>query len=236
MRSTPLLRSLLPTRQWVPATAFLLLALMLGPGRLNAQTSSPPPQQKSTLKAFALNLLLPGLGQRYLNNGRWSTSAVLFTGADISLGLGLTGTIWYRRQQTEAYRTLAATDAAAQVQGKERSFFIQMSNHRSQKAFVNHLLRSRQWNRLDKARASARFWTWESEKSWRQFRLARRKADALARRRSILITALVANRLISGVLALLQTPQAAAQPQTNLTLRPSANNKLVPHLKMRFQW
>lgn len=217
--------------------AISALLLTLAPQPLLAQsTPTAPTEEKSGLKAFALNLLLPGLGQRYLNDGDWSGWATVFTGADVSLALGLAGTIWHRQQQIAAYRTLAAGSAGARIEGKNRAFFLQMTAYRSQEAYVKELLRTRRWDQVDVASDAARSWSWSSEDAWERYKSARSKADALSRRRSVLITALVANRLLSGVLALLQARGDGNAPQTAVTVRPGPNGQLSPRLTMQFRW
>lgn len=212
-----------------------MLLLAAVPDRLQAQDHAAV-QEKSSFKAFALSMLLPGLGQRYLQDGQWNGWAPVFTGADAALGLRLAGTIWYRDQQVEAYRTLAAGSAGADVESKNRSFFVQMAAYESQKRYVEYLLRSRQWVALEEAEDPSRFWNWSSEDDWDRYRETRSNADALNRRRTILITALVANRLVSGVTALLQARSNDNVPEAAVDLTPGAGGKLTPRLRMRFEW
>jgi len=40
---------------------------------------------KSGIKAFGLSLLVPGLGHRYVNGGRWGGAGTIFVAADLTL-------------------------------------------------------------------------------------------------------------------------------------------------------
>jgi hypothetical protein len=193
-------------------------------------------RDKSGIKAFALNLLLPGLGQRYLDDGQWNGWAPVFTGADMALALSAVGTVWYRNQQLEAYRTLATGSAGADIEGKDRSFFVQMAAYRSQQRYVEHLLRSRQWANLQQAEDPSRFWSWRSDDAWERYKRTRNRVDALGRRRTILITAMIANRVVSGITALLQANSDREIPEARLNVRPDGRGQLQPHIDVRLNW
>lgn len=226
-------KSFLASLSCVLITGVLIL-LTVGSAPAEGQTAVGP--ERSGLKAFALNMLVPGLGQRYLSGGQWSGWAPVFTGVDVTLALSLTGTIWHRDQQLEAYRTLAVGEAGARVDGKNRAFFVQMAAYRSQERYVEYLLRSRQWTSLQQAEDPARFWDWESEEAWEEYKSTRSSVDALARRRTILITAMVANRVVSGITALLQARSNDTVPQAAVNVRPGVRGELQPHVRLRWQW
>ncbi len=212
------------------------LVLVLTAGSTPARGQPTVEQDRSGLTALALNMLVPGLGHRYLNGGRWSGWAPVFTGADVTLALGLAGTIWHRDQQLEVYRTLAAGEAGARVDGKDRAFFVQMAAYRSQEQYVEYLLRSRQWTSLQQAEDPSRFWKWESDDAWKQYKSTRSRVDALARRRTILITAMVANRVVSGITALLRARSNDAVPRAAVDVGSNPAGAVQPRVRLQWQW
>lgn len=218
--------------------------------------------RRSGLHAFGLNLLVPGLGQRYLNGGEWTGWSALFAGVDAALWLGLTGTVWHRSHAIDSYRLLARGRAGADLTGKDRPFFLQMAEHRSQEAYVEHLLRSRQWGVLSRAEQASRYWAWDSEEAWERYRDTRATSDALSRRRSTVIAGLIAHRLITGIAALLDARDGdgesstsgapggasasgpAASPggrpsfreRTTVSLEPPSLTSSTPRLRLTVRW
>lgn len=215
---------------------FAGLSLLLVVSSTPVQGQSTVKPEKSGFKAFALNLLVPGLWQRYLSGGQWNGWAPVFAGADAALGMSLAGTIWYRKQQLEAYRSLAVGHANAAIDGKDRAFFVQMAAYRSQERYVEHLLRSRQWANLQRAEDPSRFWNWRSEEALEEYKSTRNNVDALGRRRTILITAMVANRIVSGVTALLQARSSDSLPKTSVHVAPDVRGALQPRVQVEWRW
>ena len=82
-------------------------------------------------KAFAMSLLLPGLGHKYVNDGHWSNWAITYASTDASLWLGLIGGEWHRNHLVDSYTTLARSAAGAQVAGKDRTFFLNLASFES---------------------------------------------------------------------------------------------------------
>lgn len=217
-------------------TLCALFVIGLFAGSAHAQSAPPEARPKSGGKAFLLNLVVPGLGQRYLNDGRWTRGAVLFAAVDAGLWAGLLGANWRSDHLEKSYTTLAAGGAGALVEGKNRAFFLNLARFRSSDAYVDALLRSRNWGQLTAAEDPANAWAWATSADWARYRALREDAEALRRQRPLLISLLVANRLLSGIGALRTArrmaedragvaaslgppPFAGASPQLNLRLR-----------------
>jgi hypothetical protein len=178
----------------------LVVLLWLAPLPLHAQDISSNGALKSGKKAFAMSLLLPGLGHQYAHDG-WSRSALFFSATDVSLILGLIGANRGEGDLIQNYETLAALRAGAQIEGKSRGFFLNLGSYDSSKEYLDVLLRTRNWDRLDATQDPAFAWDWASDEDRFRYRNLRDDAETLGRRVKIFATILVANRLIAGLTA-----------------------------------
>jgi hypothetical protein len=185
----------------------LILAGSLIAGDVRAQDTVA--RNPSAKKALGLSLLVPGLGHRYANGGHWGKSGSFFLAADVGIIVNLIGAKWREDDLENSYRTLAASRAGADLTGKNRAFFLSLGSYDSSDEFKDVLLRTRQWDRVPGAEDPANYWDWESQSDRLEYRELREDADAMGRRASWLIGALVANRVISGVTAMLRTRNSA---------------------------
>ncbi len=215
-------------------TKYLLLALLVAVPVQAQDAAEPQPSRKSGKKAFALSLLLPGLGHRYAHGGSWAGSATVFALADASLWASLVGTTWRRDDLVQSYTTLAASRADAKVAGKDRTFFLNLASFHSSDEFREVMLRNRAWDQIDYVSDRAFHWAWASEEDFQAFRALRDDAESMRRRRGVVVSLLVANRLLAGLTALRATGRANARlPEVSLSLAPAADLPLV-NLTMRF--
>lgn len=212
----------------------LLLLLLIPPA--HAQRA-PEPAGKSPRKALALSLLVPGLGHRYVHDGSWDGAATFFGLADAGLWLGLLGTDVRRDHLVHDYRTLAATRADAEVEGKSRQFFLHLATYRSSDEFLDVQLRSRNWTDIGFVAERTNQWSWETEADFNAFRSMREEAESLRRRRTLLLSTLVANRIIAGVTALRAANRANAEaPAVTLSLAPPPAEARVPLLNLHVRF
>jgi hypothetical protein len=155
--------------------------------------------------------------------------------ADAGLWAGLIGTNWRESDVIRSYETLAATRAGADVEGKGRAFFLNMAGYMSSEEYVNAQLRNRNWSQIGFGEDPANLWEWESEEDFRQFRSLRSDAESMSRRRTFIITSLVANRLISGITALRAARRAGQDvPELSLGVPPAESSVPMVHLRMGF--
>jgi hypothetical protein len=170
-----------------------------------------PPSPKI---AFVRSLALPGWGHQYAQGGSWRGKATLFAGAELGLWLGLANSIWQRNHIVQNYETLAATQAHADISGKDRRFFLNLASYQSSDEYLAAQLRNRAWDRIDYVDDPAFQWAWETEDDFFTFREMREDAETLRRRRSLFVALLVANRLLAG----LSSIQTANKAGTSLSL------------------
>jgi hypothetical protein len=179
-----------------------------------------------------LSLILPGLGQRYADGGQWSTSATLFATADVAVWLGLIGTLRTRSSRTDAYRTLAVSGAGADIEDKDRRFFLNLATFRSSDEYLDVQLRNRAWDQLDYVSDPSYQWNWTDEADFLAFRDLRNDAESLGRRRSVLVAALVANRVISALVAVRSAGRHNRQSAAQLSLAPPPAGSSWPTVRV----
>lgn len=193
-----------------------------------AQTAPPP---RSAKKAFALSLLMPGLGHRYVQYGHWKGRATAYAFAETGLWLGLAQAQWRYDQQVESYETLAAGRAAAQVEDKNRTFFLNLATYRSSDEYLELSLRNRAWDQIDYVSDVAFQWEWQSEADFQRFRELRNGAESLRQRRLTFTALLFANRLIAGISAIRAANRSGSAP--GLSLAPPPEGARVPMLQVQ---
>jgi hypothetical protein len=169
----------------------LLLVLLAGPSASQAQN-------RSAGGAFLRSLVLPGWGHYYAHGGEWGRSGTFFALTDVALALGAGSSEWRRQSVVQSYETLASGSAAADVAGKNRTFFLRLATYQSSDEFLEVSLRNRAWDDLDYVSDPAFQWQWASEEDFQKFRELREEGETLRRRRIVLIATLVGNRILSG--------------------------------------
>jgi hypothetical protein len=195
------------------------------------------PRRGSAGKAFALSLVLPGLGHRYAHGGDWDGSASVFVAAEAAFWLGLAGSQWQHAQAVQSYEAFAAERAGAQVEGKERRFFLNLAQYASSDAYVEEQLRNRNWDQLGYVEDPGYRWAWASEEDRERFRALRDDADGVRRRRTLFASALVANRLLAALTSIRAARRAnRAAPALLLSVAPPPRSADLPVLNLQVQW
>ncbi len=177
------------------------LALMVLGSLAGTQVAAQAPLKPA--KAAAYSIVLPGLGHKYTNGGRWNRRAALYTIADAILVAGLVTSEWQRRHLVESYQTWAASYAGVTNAGKDRRFYITIGNHLSSDDYREAQLRNRRVDLVNYVDDPAFHWTWQNIKDLQRYRDLRRSSESWAQQRGGIIAALVANRVVSSVSALL---------------------------------
>lgn len=197
----------------------------------------PPTTQtvKSPARAAALSLLLPGLGQRYVNDGSWRGSATLFALADVAAWVGLARTVSVRNHRIESYEALAAARADAIVDGKDRRFFLNLATYKSSDEYLETQLRNRAWDQLDYVSTREFQWEWITDADFFRFRDLRDDAESLDRRSSILVATLVANRLISAIIAVRAAGRSRSEARAAVSVYPPTSGRHVPGVRLRLR-
>lgn len=203
------------------------------PGAEVAQQDAPG--HRSSGKAFALSLVWPGLGHRYVHQG-WSRSATFFAATDVAWALNLIGARWREADLIQNYETWAAGHAGAEVAGKSRAFFLNLGIYDTTAEFRAALLRSRNWDQLEQTEDPAFQWAWTSEADRLQYRGLRDEAETMGRRVSLFTATLVANRLLSGLTAALSARSFNRARRVTLTLQPAPTERTTPVARLTLSW
>ena len=222
----------------------LLVACFALPGLLAAPAGAQlaPPEEpafvpKSGGKALLLSLAVPGLGQRYVHGGSWRGAATVYALADAAAWLGLAAAEWREGDVVESYRTLAVARAGADLDGKDRRFFLNLGAYPSSDAFREAQLRSRNWSEVDYVADPAFRWAWDSPEAFQQYRDLRDEADAWGRRRTLFVSALVANRLVSGLAALRAARRHnRTAPDLSLAFSAPLPGADLPTVRLALRW
>ena len=178
-------------------------------------------QEPSARKAVLLSLAAPGLGHRYINGDRWGATGSALIMAETGLWLGLASAEWQRRHARQSYQSMATARAGADIRGKDRRFYLLLSDYISSESYVDDLLIRRRWDQLGYASDAANQWEWISEADWHSYRRLRAQADTWIRRRSLLISSLVANRILASLSSILSVRRSKA----NTSVSVSANTR-----------
>jgi len=218
-------------------TFWALLLIGMSAGTASGQQMDQDPlstsidaNHLSAKRALFSSILLPGLGHKYVNEGKWSRWAVTYAAADVSLWLSLLGGEWHRNSLVRSYETLAAGSAGASLAGKDRSFYLNLATFESSDAYLETMLRTRQWDQLDYVSKASYQWDWESESKFVEFRALRNDAESLKRRRSFLIAGLVVNRILSGAIS---ARKAGKMNRTHVSAYVSPPVETLPVLSLR---
>ena len=217
----------------LPDSRILLLMLALWPLFAPSAVAQDDviSRQVRPQKAFALSLVLPGWGHRYAQGGSWRGMATIYTAADAGLWIGLINAIWQHDRLTRSFRTLATLRAGADVEGKDRTFYLNLATYHSSDEYLEFQLRNRAWDRIDYVSDPSFRWAWESEDDFLAFRDMREDAETFRRRRSLFIAALVANRLLAGLASI----GASNRANASLSMSVSAyGSRPMVHLGVAF--
>lgn len=213
---------------------FLVLLTLCG---LTSRPSEAQPvnqgESKSAKKAFALSLLIPGLGHRYAHDGSWRGAASLFAAADVGIWMSLISTQVRYGQTVDNYETLAASRAGALIDGKNRGFFLNIATYRSSNEYVEVNLRERAWDQLDYVNDRSFQWQWETEEDFLRFRTLREDAESFRRRRPLLVTMLLGNRLLAGLTSIRAAHRADGTAPATLSLSLPPDGGRAPLLNLR---
>ena len=193
----------------------------------------PVVKRASSGKAFALSMIAPGLGHRYVRGGDWGRWGTAFALTDAGLWVGLLGTSRRRGHLIENYRTLATRHAGVDPSGKDRTFYLQAATYRSSQSFTDAQFRNGALDQIAYAADPSFQWRWDTEEHFLLFRELREDAESLRRRRTLLIASLAANRLIAGVAAL----RAAGRTRSSnlrISLGPPPIEANAPLVRMEY--
>ena len=144
--------------------------------------------------AFVRSALIPGWGQRSVGA---RTSARNFFVADVTLLLGVISYHVYGNWLKDDYQLFAAQHAGVDQDGKSDKFFVDVSNYASVDEYNQSRLRRREAQALYDPETY--YWRWNSDTNREKFDRMRLRSERAFSRSELIIAAVIANHIISGI-------------------------------------
>lgn len=171
-----------------------------------------PQSRKSPAVAVMYSLLLPGMGELYVNGfdqGRYSLVA--------EGGLWLTY-LSFRQYGTwirDDARQFAGTHASAEIDGKNDQYFVDLGNFNDTYEYNEKKLRDRSQDKLYDVNAGY-YWRWVDDAKRQEFRAMRVSSERVFNNSRFVIGAIIVNHIISAVNAARLTRQYNKQLEEGL--------------------
>ncbi|MDD5361241.1 MAG: hypothetical protein PHN88_03860 [Ignavibacteria bacterium] len=162
--------------------------------------------QKSPALSALLSLILPGAGHYYA--GRMDVGGY-FLGAEAAMWLGLFGVNYYGNILRDDSRSYASTHSGLSKSGKDDDYFSNVGSFLSIYDYNNNKLARGEYNKLYDINTF--YWNWDSKDNMDLFDLQRKRSERTYNVRTLFITGMIINRLVSGISALILTNKGNAQ-------------------------
>jgi hypothetical protein len=188
------------------------------------------PTYKSTGPAFLKSLLLPGWGQ--LATGA-NTRARSFIVAEGLLWSSFASFQIYSHLKRNDLENFAVQSAGVQGTGKEKTFYTDVSNFID---IYEHNEEMRRFRRYDDVYPidEEHFWQWGSVKDQNRFDEFRLSAEKANRNSTLILGAIIANHIISGIDAIFVARGKATKIGSHVKLDPSIAYSGDVHLSLSF--
>jgi len=149
--------------------------------------------------AFWRSLVLPGWGHRYVDKNNWGRGQ-WHMASDVVLLLGYIGLRVRANKLEDKTFTFARTFSGTDLEGRDRSFVLAVSQFDNLQQHNDFRARARQWERLLPETPEFQ-WQWESTAKRQEFRDLRDREDRLENQLPALIGLMIVNRVVSGISA-----------------------------------
>ena len=163
-------------------------------GFINVQEINPT-NKKSGFTAVLYSLLLPGMGELYVDGFEQGQYSLIAEG-----GLWLTYFSFQRYGswlQTDA-RNYAASHAGATINGKQDQFFVDLGNFNDTHDYNDKKLRDRDLEKVYNINTGY-YWRWDSDLNRKEYRAIRVSSERVLNNSQFVIATIVVNRLISAI-------------------------------------
>ena len=184
---------------------------------------------KSVVRAFFYSFLVPGLGQKYVNNigsARYfiATEAVMF-------GLAA-GHELYSDWLEEDYQAFAAVHAGIDPAGKSKNYFIEISRFNSIYIFNKNMRLNRDFQSVI-PETPENIWVWDSKENRLKFHDKRVDADRMQNRTIYFYTGIFLNHVVSGIHAAIKAKRYNGQSgESNFNVKFLTTNPVNPTHKL----
>jgi TM2 domain-containing membrane protein YozV len=159
------------------------------------QDQYPAAEKKSTATAVFYSLLLPGLGEWYidrLDQGKYSIIA------EAGLWFSYYSFVQYGSWIRDDARRFAVVHAQANIDGKNDQYFVNLGNFNDMFEYNEKKLIDRTPERLYEAEGGF-YWQWDSDARRREYRAMRVSSEKVFNNSKFVIGAIVVNHIISAI-------------------------------------
>ncbi len=167
----------------------------LAPVREDVLQGGSSAERKSIGLAAVYSLLLPGMGELYVD--RYDMGKY-FTIAEGALWVGLAGVNLHANSMQDDARRYAAEHAGTPFTGKNDQYFVDISNFNTIYQFNEQVLRDRNPQKLYDPMSSD-YWSWDSDANRNLFRDQRVAADKMFNNTRFVVAAIVVNHVVSAI-------------------------------------
>jgi hypothetical protein len=174
--------------------------------------------KKSPGLALILSLLLPGAGHFYIDRMDVGKYFVIAEGAS---WIGLAGMNLYGDALQEDYRTYSVENAGVNKTGKDKDYFTNVGNFNSVYEYNNEKLLTGEYSLIYDVNTN--FWNWNSMENRFNYENQRRKSERVYNTRIVFGTALIVNRVVSALSALVLANKVNSG--TTLNIQPEVIQK-----------
>lgn len=151
-------------------------------------------EKKNRGTAILYSLLLPGMGELYADG---YDSGVYFTVADVAIWGTLIGLNIYGNWQADNYKSFALSNAGIDEQGKNSTFYADISSYNSVEEFNNEKLLNRNFDEL--YNTDTHYWEWSSSDKRKEYREMWSSSEQAFTNVRFAAGALLLNRIISMI-------------------------------------
>lgn len=189
---------------------FLLLSFLLVPILSTAQELQVSKDLPSPRGAFLRSMVLPGWGHQFIDKADWKRGQYHMAADAVMIlsYLGLKSRVNYLEGNLE---TFALSKANADLSGRNREFFLAISNFDNLDEYNDFQLRTRNWNNL-LSDTPENQWNWTVDGDRLEYQDMRERIDKNKNQLPALVTLMVANRVISGLNAFVRARKIWSNP------------------------
>ena len=159
--------------------------------------------KKSPGISVLLSVLLPGAGHYYA--GRPDVGAYFF-GAEVTMWLGLFGVNYYGNILRDDSRSFAAVHSGLDKSGKDDTYFSNVGSYMNIYSYNNEKLQRGEYDLLYDV--NTHFWNWDNTGSQEEFDIQRKRSERTYNFKTVFITGMIINRIVSGLSAMILTNRA----------------------------
>lgn len=213
----------------------LLALLLAGLFTVSAQAQFQHKEDlPSSRGALLRSLVLPGWGHHYVDKSDWRQGQYHLA-ADAVMILSYAGLSVRSNVLRNDLETYALSNAGAELNGRDREFFIAVGNFDNLEAYNDFQIRSRNWNNLI-TDSPENEWNWSSVEERARYQDMRERIDKNDNQLPTIITLMVANRVISGLSAFVKARNLWSDvPQASLSyLNEFGEPGVTARLKIHF--